>query len=193
MLSDFMNLVPSLFTCRISTKSTRDEIILTILPFQAETINRLLKKQSTRQAKNKRLAIATTAPASHTHTAAATPAQANSDAEGEGGGGEEGEAEDEGDEKQREPEMYRWVSNAAGLSFSVPVGILPSTSEGDGLAVESATGKPVMPTPTPTLAAPPICDVRNCRQVRKYRLVSNWEKGACGMRHLKVLEGRVRS
>ena len=62
-----------------------------------------------------------------------------------------------------------------------------------GLAVESATGEPVVPMLNPTLAAPPKCDVMNCRQVWKYRLVSSWEKEACGMRHLKVLEGRVRS
>jgi Ino eighty subunit 2 len=138
--------------------------------------------------------------ASLTHTAAATPAQATSDMEeGEGAEGEgDPDAEEEEDNKRREPEMYRWVSNAAGLSFSVPVGILPSTPEdgGDGIIVDSSiSSRPskefneLRSTPAPL----PLCDVRNCGEVRKYRLVSDWEKGACGMVHLKVLQGRSRS
>jgi Ino eighty subunit 2 len=166
---------------------------------QAETINRLLKKQSTRQAKNKRLAATITATASashtHTHTAAATPAPAASDAEdgdGEREGEGEGNAEEDDNEKKKEPEMYRWVSNAAGLSFSVPVGVLPS-SEAKGMVVDSSTSVPTTRKASKSIPAQlPKCDVRNCKAVRKYRLVSDWEKGACGMAHLKVLQGRAR-
>src|ERR1700733_1547575 len=163
---------------------------LILLKPQAETINRLLKKQSTRQMKNKRFG-----GASLTHTAAATPAQATSDVEeGEGAEGDADAEEEEEDDKRREPEMYRWVSNAAGLLFSVPVGILPSTPEGggNGMVVDSSTSsrtsKKFRSEPKSTPAPPPLCDVRNCGEVRKYRLVSDWEKGACGMVHLQVLQ-----
>jgi len=97
--------------------------------------------------------------------------------------------------------MYRWVSNAAGLSFSVPVGILPSAPEhgGDGVVVDLSTLSPAAKKlkreaiSYSAPASPPTCDVRNCREVRKYRLVSDWEKGACGMVHLKILQGQTRS
>jgi len=164
---------------------------LILFQLQAETINRLLKKQSTRQMKNKRFG-----GASLTHTAAATPVQASDVEEGEGAEGEaEADAEEEEDDKRREPEMYRWVSNAAGLSFSVPVGILPSTPEGggNGMVVDSSTSSKMLSKLRSTPAPLPLCDVRNCGEVRKYRLVSDWEKGACGMVHLKVLQGKNRS
>jgi Ino eighty subunit 2 len=35
------------------------------------------------------------------------------------------------------------------------------------------------------------CDVPGCQEGRKYRLVRDWERGACGMGHLKVLEGKA--
>jgi len=123
--------------------------------------------------------------------------QAASDAEeGEGGdGGDrdgEGDPEEEEDEKTRVPEMYRWVSNAAGLSFSIPVGVLPSAPQGGGMqmAVDSLTS--IATTQASGILPPkqlPLCNVKNCQMVRKYRLVSDWEKGACGMGHLKVLQG----
>jgi hypothetical protein len=167
---------------------------------QAETINRLLKKQSTRQAKNKRLAatITATASASHTHTAAATPAPAASDAEDGDGAEREREGEGEGDaevddnEKKKELEMYRWVSNTVGLSFSVLVSVLPSPSEAKWMVVNSSTSIPTTRKASKSIPAQlPKCDVRNCKAVWKYQLVSDWEKGACGMVDLKVLQGRA--
>jgi hypothetical protein len=61
----------------------------------------------------------------------------------EEGEGAEGDAdiEEEEDNKWRELEIYQWVLNTAGLLFSVPVGILPSTPEGsgNGMVVDSST------------------------------------------------------
>src|ERR1700691_273097 len=122
------------------------------------------------------------------HTATAIPAQATSDVE-EGKGAEgDADAEEEEDNKRREPEMYQWVSNTAGLLFSVPVGILPSTPEGGGnvMVVDSSTSsqtsKMFRSEPKSTPAPPPLCDMRNCGEVQKYWLVSDWE--TCGMVHL---------
>jgi PAPA-1-like conserved region len=71
---------------------------LILFQLQAETINRLLKKQSTRQMKNKRFG-----GGSLTHTATATSAQATSDVEeGEGAEGEgKADTEEEEDNKRR--------------------------------------------------------------------------------------------
>jgi Ino eighty subunit 2 len=93
--------------------------------------------------------------------------------------------------------MFRWVSNAAGLSFSIPVGVLssPSGGEGGGVAVDLSTSTKPMneQSPRSTPASLPTCDVQDCKALRKYRLVSDWEKGACGMGHLKILQGMIRS
>ena len=105
--------------------------------------------------------------------------------------------EEEDVEQTREPEMYRWISNAAGLSFSVPVGVLPSAStEDDQMVVDSSTSLSAtvaVAASRPPPNEPPLCDVGNCTAPRKYRLVSNWQMGACGMGHLKVLQEGVRS
>lgn len=92
-----------------------------------------------------------------------------------------GDAED-GDHGKPEPEMYRWVSSAAGLSFSVPVNFLASPPDG-----------PVTDLPSKVSGSKqvPMCDVSDCSGARKYRLVADMQKGACGMEHLKALEGRV--
>jgi len=94
------------------------------------------------------------------------------------------------------------------LSFSVPVPLLSSSSpsvtasdpgSGSVSRAETPTHTAVPPATKVTPAAltlpvrPPaaICAVDGCEVKRKYRLVSDWTKGACGMEHLKVLEGRV--
>ena len=41
-------------------------------------------------------------------------------------------------------------------------------------------------------SAKPECDVQGCFRTRKYKLVKDWTMGACGMGHLKMLEGSVR-
>uniref|UniRef100_A0A0W0F3U3 INO80 complex subunit B-like conserved region domain-containing protein n=1 Tax=Moniliophthora roreri TaxID=221103 RepID=A0A0W0F3U3_MONRR len=65
------------------------------------------------------------------------------------------------------------------LSFSVPAAFLSEPST----LVASAT-QPPPPKGSQT------CAVDNCASPRKYRLVSDWTVGACGMGHLKMLEAR---
>ena len=114
------------------------------------------------------------------------------------------------------PTMYRWVSTSvtsstdlggssgggdddgamncdekgdgrrALVTFSVPVNALPGAGEGE--MTPSATAASV---PSPSPSASRLCAVAECQAVRKYRLVSDWEKGACGMQHLKLLEGFI--
>jgi Ino eighty subunit 2 len=40
-------------------------------------------------------------------------------------------------------------------------------------------------------ALTPRCDAKGCKESRKYRLVKDWTRGACGMSHLRVLEGKA--
>ncbi len=58
------------------------------------------------------------------------------------------------------------------LTFSVPPSLLP-----EGEAHPPAPPKPI-----------PKCNVEGCQLNRKYRLVRNWDMGACGMAHLKLLQ-----
>ncbi|KAK1229269.1 hypothetical protein PQX77_007693 [Marasmius sp. AFHP31] len=68
------------------------------------------------------------------------------------------------------------------LSFSVPPAFLSETS--------SLAQAPVAPPPP---RGPQVCAVAECSSPRKYRLVSDWTIGACGMGHLKLLETQVQS
>jgi len=179
----------------LSEKKLEDE--------KAETINRLLKKQS--RPKNKRHALPPTddrtpqpnatvrpVPTPASKSVAQTP-----NTEGEGDGEEDIDEEGyEGTvggavEADTVPIMYRWVSSSRGagekkmhLTFSVPVGLVvdPSMGRDDGMRVDSShsasfEGKAV-----------PRCDVKGCLEPRKYRVVKKWTLGACGMGHLKALE-----
>jgi Ino eighty subunit 2 len=107
----------------------------------------------------------------------------------------------EGSAKETIPTMYRWVSstregkpgngngNAAerfmSLTFSVPVSAMrevPNVSTNDNdTQLDRATD-----VPTPQTGA--RCDVDGCTQPRKYRLVRDLKRGACGMSHLKLLD-----
>ncbi len=158
---------------------------------QAETINRLLKKQS--RARGKRNALATA-----------------EDRPGPGEAAGEGEEEETVEVAVPPPTMYRWVSSARSpstpaegegektervmtLSFSVPVSVLPHQEGGeDAMQVDGGSGSlPVPPPPRLPPATPPKCDVQGCTSLRKYRLVRDFQKGACGLGHLKVLEAQV--
>ncbi|KAL6302225.1 PAPA-1-like conserved region-domain-containing protein [Sparassis latifolia] len=172
---------------------------------KAETINRLLKKQ-TRKGKRNALSTADDRPtpgsAPHDDKAQAPvptmyrwisssrpqpqPGEevkvkkVGMDVEGEGEGEEpkerenDKEREGEGQAEKAEPTMY--------LSFSVPIAALPP-----------AAAQPAGTTDVDVAAArtPPRCDVRGCTQRRKYRLVKDWQRGACGLGHLKLLEAQL--
>lgn len=93
------------------------------------------------------------------------------------------------------PTMYRWISTSRitapvegteeapektmALSLCVPIAALPEP-EDSGDVGEKTTQSIPLPTPR--------CDVEGCESLRKYRLVKDWAKGACGMPHLKALE-----
>ncbi|KAF9237001.1 hypothetical protein BU15DRAFT_76371 [Melanogaster broomeanus] len=165
----------------LSEKKLEDE--------KAETINRLLKKQS--KPKNKRSALST---ADDRTPVSLTPAVVQS--------ARDGSEVPEGEVYEPVefiPTMYRWISTTksaapAGegadsissaqsdarmrLTFSVPVSVLPEDHS-------IPRGAEVAPAPPSTK---PVCDVSGCQQFRKYRLVKDWMKGACGIEHLKVLE-----
>ena len=151
---------------------------------QAETINRLLKKQS--RARGKRNALSTA-----------------EDKPGPEAAGE-GEDEETAEAFAPPPTMYRWVSSArsqlkAGaegesaervmtMSFSVPTSVLAPKNE-NAMEVDAAASAPPQPRLPPT--TPPTCDVQGCTAVRKYRLVRDFQKGACGMGHLRLLETQL--
>lgn len=149
---------------------------------QAETINRLLKKQS--RGKGRRNALATAEDRD-------TPIAAS-----------RGEAEDEEGEGSAAPipiipTMYRWSSSVKEgengekqmvLSFAVPISVVP-VPDGDETSMD-VDPVPVSAVPPPQ-SERPTCDVSGCKVPRKYRLVKDWQKGACGMEHLKVLEAQV--
>lgn len=158
---------------------------------QAETINRLLKKQSRAKGKRNALSTADDRPA---------PLASASNAV-------EAEAEDGADASAAPAPpvatMYRWISSTrAGpgkadggegekmvLSFSVPAAALSDARETGSRPAEMQTegtgnqgqGKE---------SVQPRCDVQGCSERRKYRLVKDWQRGACNMGHLKVLEAQ---
>ncbi|KAF9218837.1 hypothetical protein BS17DRAFT_761858 [Gyrodon lividus] len=168
----------------LSEKKLEDE--------KAETINRLLKKQS--KSKNKRNVLST---ADDRTPVSVTPAIVQSAR----GGSEAPDVQTFGP-VELIPTMYRWISTTKSppaavaegtelasqgrsegkmrLMFSVPVSVLsPETT------VPRASG--IKPTPS----VEPVCDVSGCQQIRKYRVSKDWMKGACGMEHLKVLEHQM--
>jgi Ino eighty subunit 2 len=100
------------------------------------------------------------------------------------------------------PTCYRWIStlrptpdtspgNKMFLSFSVPASLLPMPCQ----PALDAGGDVNMDTQeqAPKPQAPSICDVKGCTAKRKYRLVRDQERGACGMEHLHLLEKKLRT
>ena len=158
---------------------------------QAETINRLLKKKSgTRNRRNALASADDRTPA--TQTGNGTPA--------------EGEPEEEENGEvapvpiiEIVPTCYRWISTTRPatdappgeekmlMSFSVPTSLLPTPlQDGDGDVKMEAQEQPPKPR------APAVCNVDGCSAIRKYRLVRDAERGACGMGHLHLLETQPR-
>jgi Ino eighty subunit 2 len=158
---------------------------------KAETINRLLKKKSgTRNRRNPLASAEDRTPA--THTGNGTPA--------------EGEVDEEENYEVAAPPVievvptrYRWISTLRPspdappgdkmlLSFSVPTSLLPtSVLDADG------DTKMDVQEPAPLLKprAPAVCDIDGCTATRKYRLVRDHSRGACGMGHLHLLEKQL--
>ena len=161
---------------------------------QAETINRLLKKQSRSKGKRNALSTAEDRP---------TPLAS--------GVINAGDLDEENGEAILIPEpviptMYRWVSSTKtipggandkeetgtrvmSLSFSVPVSVIPKVEHTDDSAM--AVDQPPAPPAAPVVPPPrtiPECDIEGCRAKRKYRLVRDFQRGACGMDHLRQLE-----
>jgi Ino eighty subunit 2 len=96
------------------------------------------------------------------------------------------------------PTRYRWISTLRPspdappgdkmfLSFSVPTSLLPAT-----MHPVDVDGDVKMETQEQEREAqavvPAVCGVDGCTAKRKYRLVRDWERGACGMDHLHMLE-----
>lgn len=150
------------------------------LDVQAETINRLLKKQT--RPRNKRgTALDDRSPMPSIGRKVKVKVK-----DDEGEGAEEGDEDEvmEIVQEETKPVMYRWTSSkkvvgnspSMVLSFSVPQTVaLPIVS--------------VFERPGPQGSA--ICAVQGCNQLRRYRLVRDWKIGACGMSHLKLLEGQA--
>ncbi|KAJ3875132.1 PAPA-1-like conserved region-domain-containing protein [Lentinula edodes] len=110
--------------------------------------------------------------------------------------------------------MFRWVSTTVLLPTETsttpdkttlspspnddalaPVSVVESPSQERrvqfSLAIPAAFLPPenAAPLPLTEIRPPAICAVSGCGDPRKYRLVKDWKIGACGMAHLKVLEG----
>jgi Ino eighty subunit 2 len=75
---------------------------------------------------------------------------------------------------------WRWISTKEGFLLGIP-------NEAKPLVAFTPITDPTEGEKKPPL---PICDVEGCGGKRIYRLVSDFKKGACGMPHLKLLEGK---
>ncbi|KAJ7510708.1 PAPA-1-like conserved region-domain-containing protein [Mycena galericulata] len=158
---------------------------------KAETINRLLKKQS--RPKHKRT------------SATATAAQSDEDVDME---------EEDDRPPTPPPTMYRWLSTSIPPAASVdwktfqkerkrgptaftylaipesllaatPAVLLPADVRKENGEVKGIVSEAATPS------APARCAVAGCGATRKYRAVGKeWGVGACGLPHLKILEGR---
>lgn len=97
-----------------------------------------------------------------------------------------GDGQDEGGTRTKVVEDRKMV-----LSFSVPISILPPPPEAIALNAASASmdvDDTSSQSTRPKTNTTSLCDVDGCGKGRKYRLVKDWERGACGMEHLKALE-----
>jgi Ino eighty subunit 2 len=112
------------------------------------------------------------------------------------GSDEDGEEVPEAVPEAPIPTMYRWISStrpvddgqgsvtpAMVMSFSVPQSVNVAARESQireaaAYAEELRKAK----------EQPSQCAIDGCSHPRKYRLVKNWDTGACGLAHLKALE-----
>ncbi|KAF8514005.1 hypothetical protein BU17DRAFT_52869 [Hysterangium stoloniferum] len=151
---------------------------------KTETINRLLKKQSSRS-RAKRTALNSSVVPTPQSPHSGNENENDSDAAGVGGGGINANT----NTSTTDPRLrtipgpaWRWISTQEGFILGIPKEVEPVVGVTPASAMTKAEKKP---------PAPAICDVRGCREKRKYRLVGDFTKGACGMPHLKLLGGKV--
>jgi Ino eighty subunit 2 len=171
-------------------------------------INRLLKKKSgTRNRRNPLASAEDRTPAAHTGNG--TPAEGEVDEEENGENAAAAAVAAAGTAAQVvevTPTRYHWISTtetplrrAAAppgdkmfLSFSVPVSLLPNQSAAPdadaGGDVKMETTKEQEQERKTRAMVPAVCEAEGCTAKRKYRLVRDWERGACGMDHLNILE-----
>ncbi|KAI0079573.1 hypothetical protein K474DRAFT_1733760 [Panus rudis PR-1116 ss-1] len=157
---------------------------------KAETINRLLKRQSRVKGKRNALASAEDRP---------TPLATTTN----GGDADEEAAEGIATPAAVIPTMYRWLSRVQTvpkdtavtegpdekvmvLSFSIPNNALPPEAQ----TQHNAGAAAMEIDQTQVTKQEPLCNVPGCSEKRKYRLVKDWTRGACGMAHLKVLDAQ---
>jgi len=172
---------------------------------QAETINRLLKKQS--RPRNKRV---NTTDSHLPQSGARTPKpKIKTGEEGEEAEGEEEEEQMEPIDTPEEikPTMFRWVSSlhekTGGteekqiqmiIRFSVP-GTLSESADNKSRATQIEAGSPLShDTESEGIRrarGPGICAIEGCGKPRKYRVPKDWTVGACGSEHLRLVASRV--
>jgi Ino eighty subunit 2 len=112
------------------------------------------------------------------------------------GSDEEGEDVPEYIPEAPPPTMYRWVSSSRStedgvtptmvMSFGVPQAVDVAAHEAH--IQEAAAHAELLKKPA---QQPSLCGIDGCTKPRKYRLVKDWTTGACGLPHLKMLEGRA--
>ena len=101
------------------------------------------------------------------------------------------------------PTMYRWTSTIKRPVAEVTAGseAKDGTKEGPRLVLTFSVPLAALPppandsTPQNIVTPPPVqsrqCDFEGCTAQRKYRLLKDWQRGACGMPHLKALEAQL--
>jgi len=182
----------------LSEKKLEDE--------KAETINRLLKKQS--RPKNKRNNTVDDRSPMPTASGSRTPKvkAKNGTGDDEDAEAEEEEAEDAVDVTEQpeeiKPVMYRWVSSLRTIpgdgegeqkvkmeiTFSVPEALFPAPppSQEDVVIEDAKEAEKIQKA-----RGPGVCAVEGCGKPRKYRLPKDWTIGACDSTHLRVIANRV--
>ncbi|KAF8960452.1 hypothetical protein BDZ97DRAFT_1665750 [Flammula alnicola] len=167
----------------LSEKKLEDE--------KAETINRLLKKQS--RPKNKRtntLDDRSPLPSISGSRTPKTKIKNGDDARDadEGDGEDDEDGMDVVEQEEIKPVMYRWVSSLRGeqkaemgITFSVPeIAVPPVPNEVE--MVPDAELERIR-----AARGPGLCAVEGCDKPRKYRLPKDWTIGACDSTHLRIL------
>ncbi|PPQ89801.1 hypothetical protein CVT25_007406 [Psilocybe cyanescens] len=190
----------------LSEKKLEDE--------KAETINRLLKKQS--RPKNKRTNTLDDRSPMPSASGARTP-KAKPTAKNAGDEADEAEGDEDEDDmmdvvvepaEEVKPVMYRWVSSlrvvpsddkdmdkdkdtekVVQITLSVPE-IVFARAHPDPQAQQDESDSAELER-IRKARGPGVCAVDGCGKPRKYRLPRDWTIGACDSTHLRVIANRV--